>query len=236
MAPKRGDNWSVRITRTYEELKPWIQNLSDKCEKLIVYQHDADEDVSRTHCHLMIIGYTTSDETMKMQLTKILGQRPEKTDWAWDPSVRSEDDSISYMSKKDLQPMYNKGYEDSYVVERSTKYVPKSEYVKSSGKTQYKVIAEKPEVSKKRQNDLLDEMIQKYRENYPMDEYVCKNPPFKSNEVVKIIIDTLNQHRVIFGRYKVRDYYDTIMSRLWPNLFAEKMCGMVGFVTKDFVA
>jgi len=235
MPAKRGTDWFVRVHRTYEEIQPWIQNLESKCTKLVAYQHDADEEVNRTHCHLMIIGYTTTDETMKMQLKKVLGTRLEKTDWAWDPSVRSEADTIQYMSKKDLHPSFCKGYEDEFVAECSAKYLPKSEYAKSNSKTQFKIVSEKPAESKKRQNDLLDEMVAKIRNQYPMDKYVTNaDMPFDHRLVLNIIIEVLNEHRVIFGRYKVRDYYDTILSRLWPFKFQDRMQTMIGFVTKDF--
>lgn len=237
MAPKRGSSWFVRVHRTYEEIHPWIQNLDTKCDKLVVYEHEADEEVSRLHCHLIIVGYTTSDETMKQQLIKCLGQRPEKTDWAWDPDLRSEEDAITYMSKKHLQAKFVKGYSDEYVAECSAKYQPPEAYAKAKGahKVQYKVVTEKPEISKKRQNDLLDEMIAEIRTNYPMDQYVTNSDmPFDHKVVLRCILEILNKNRVIFGRYKVRDYYDTILSRLWTSKFQDRMITMIGFVTKDF--
>lgn len=237
MAPKRGDSWFVRVHRTYEELEPWVQNLAEKCDKLVVYEHEADEEVNRLHCHLMIIGYKTSDETMKAQLTKVLGQRPEKTDWAWDPEVRSEESTIAYMSKKDLHAKFVKGVSADMIAECSAKYVPKSEYGKRQGKTQYSVIAEKPEVSKKRQNDLLDEMIKRYKDMYPMDKYIdTESYPFCSKAVLRVIIEVLNDNRTIFGRYKVRDYYDTICARMWASKFQNMVLTMMGFVTKENLA
>lgn len=228
----------MRIHRTYEELEPWVQNLSEKCEKLVVYEHEADEEVNRLHCHIMIIGYNTSDETMKQQVIKVLGARPDKTDWAWDPNVRSEFDSIAYMSKKDLHAKFVKGVSADIIAECSAKYVPKSEYGKRNGKTQYKVITEKPEVSKKRQNDLLDEMIKRYKSGYPMDKYLEDSTyPFKAAFVINVILEVLNENRVIFGRYKVRDYFDTICARMWTLRFQNIMeQTMIGFVTKDNLA
>lgn len=133
--------------------------------------------------------------------------------------------------------MFNQGYEEEYVAECSAKYVPRSEYAKTTGKTQFKVVSEKPEVSKKRQNDLLDEMIEIIRKQYPIDQFVTNaDMPCDSKLVVRVILDVLNEHRVIFGRYKVRDYYDTILSRLWTSKFQDKMLNhMVGFVVKDYL-
>lgn len=241
MAPKRGDSWFVRIHRTYEELEPWVQNLTNKCEKLVVYEHEADEEVNRLHCHLMIVGYKTSDETMKVQVTKTLGHRPEKTDWAWDPDIRSEEETITYMTKRDLQAKYVKGVSAEMIAECSAKYLPRSEYGKRHGKTQFKVIAEKPEVSKKRQNDLLDEMVKRLKgfrkyeiEQYPIvstlaAEVAEQEFKWNANQVLEVIMSVLNEERVIAGRYKIRDYYDTLMMRLDRSQFKASMIGMLGF-------
>lgn len=231
MAPKRGTDWFVRIHRTYEEIEPWVRNLSDKAAKLIVYQHDSDEEVNRTHCHLMIIGYTTSDETMKTQLTKVLGVRLKgQKDWAWDPVVRNESAAIQYMSKRDLQPKYVLNYEDSYVAECSAKYEPPDEYRKEE-KHSRKLIPEKPEITKKRRNDYIEEMIQALKDEHPMYHYV---DGFKykwcAEEIKYIIINILNKNSEIYNRYKIRDYYDTLMGRLCPERFVGKIQSIVGFL------
>lgn len=240
MAPKKGTDWAIRITRSYDELDGWVQHLADKCERAIAYEHEADEEVSRTHVHLVIIGYSTSDETMKAQIRKHFNTKTfPKTDWVFDNELRDERKAITYASKKDLQAKFNKGYEATFVAECSAEYLPPDEYAKKGrGKTQYKVIAEKPEVSKKRQNDLLDEMIKRYKSGYPMDKYLedCTYP-FKASFVVNVILEVLNEHRVIFGRYKVRDYFDTICARMWTSRFQNIMeQTMIGFVTKDNLA
>lgn len=235
MAPKKASDWAIRITREYSELDAWVQHLSDKCDRLIAYQHDADEEVSRTHVHLVVIGYTTSDETMKSQIRKHfqVSQFP-KTDWVFD-ILRDEHKAITYASKKDLQAKFMKGYEQEFVAECSAKYLPPEQYSNSKVKTQFKVIAEKPEVSKKRQNDLLDEMIQVIKQNHPIQQHLTEfNYQWDPHEVLNSIIEVLNKHRVIFGRYKVRDYYDTIMSRMCPSKFQQSMREMVCFVQKSF--
>ncbi len=241
MSPKRGENWFVRIHRTYEELEPWVQNLAGKCSKLVVFEHEADEEVNRLHCHIMIVGYKTSDETMKVQVTKALGYRPPAGDWAWDPDLRSEEETITYMSKKDLQAKFVKGVSEDFIAECSAKYLPRDEYGKRKGKTQYKVIAEKPEASRKRQNDLLDEMVKRLKNyrKYEIQEYPIVSTmaaevaeaEFKWNatQVLDVIMSVLNEERVIAGRYKIRDYYDTLMMRLDRAQYRASMIGMLGF-------
>lgn len=235
MAPKNGTDWSVRIHRTYEMLEPWILNLSNKCNKLIVYQHDADDDVSRTHCHIVIIGYTTSDATLKAQVIKCLGSRPEKTDWVWDPSVRSEALSIQYLSKKDLKPVYNKGFEESFIAENSAKYVPKDKSDDKNVLKKFKLISETPAQAKKRKNDYIEEMINDLKDNHPMWRHTEGfKYTWNAQEVLFTIASVLNRNQVIYDRYKAREYYDTLMSRILPFHFIDRLkSSIVGFVTKD---
>lgn len=243
MAPKKGTDWAIRITRSYDELDGWVQHLADKCERAIAYEHEADEEVSRTHVHLVIIGYSTSDETMKAQIRKHFNTKTfPKTDWVFDNELRDERKAITYASKKDLHAKFNKGYEATFIAECSAEYLPPDEYAKKGRtKTQYKVIAEKPEVSKKRQNDLLDEMMNRLKNyrKYEIQEYPIVSTlaaevaetEFKWNahQVLKVIVAVLNEEKVIAGRYKIRDYYDTLMMRLDGLEFRNNMIGMLGF-------
>lgn len=161
-----------------------------------------------------------------------------RSDWVFDNELRDERKAITYASKKDLQAKFNKGYEASFIAECSAEYLPPDEYVKRNGKVQFKVVTEKPEVSRKRQNDLLDEMIRRYKSHYQMDKYIeNQSYPMDSKAVIREIIEVLNENRVIFGRYKVRDYYDTICARMWVGRFQNMMLEtMVGFVKKDCLA
>ena len=46
----------IRISHPWETVKLFVEKIEDKCTSVAVYQHDADEDVSRTHCHMVLKG------------------------------------------------------------------------------------------------------------------------------------------------------------------------------------
>lgn len=107
---------------------PWSENLIpffDQLEPCAVYQHDADEEVSRTHIHALV-EVNVSTDTLKNRLQKILGYRLPKTDWAFSQKLKGnpiEDKFITYMSKGKLEPVHIKGFTQ----EQCDKY--KSEWI-----------------------------------------------------------------------------------------------------------
>lgn len=93
----------------------WTDNLEEffsSLDRAVVYQHDADEEVSRTHIHALV-ETSVSTDTLKNRLTKIIGKRLPKTDWAFTQKIKHnpvEDRFITYMSKGKLEPVYIKGF------------------------------------------------------------------------------------------------------------------------------
>ena len=51
-------NFAFRVSSSYDETKEHLANLFELCEKVAIYQHDADEEISRTHIHGLLIGCT----------------------------------------------------------------------------------------------------------------------------------------------------------------------------------
>lgn len=83
------------IRKAYDDIPSaywdWVKS---HCERFIVTQHDADEDVKTTHCHVMIAGATHSDVTWQNARrengigghTSILLQKVAKSDKKYDES------------------------------------------------------------------------------------------------------------------------------------------------------
>lgn len=100
--------FAVRITRTFDELKPFFVKFAAHKDSLcLVYQHDADEDVSRTHCHAMLTGTVASTDTLKRWVKDVVGP-VEKHDWSF-TRCREEAKYVTYMSKGKLDPVFCQG-------------------------------------------------------------------------------------------------------------------------------
>jgi len=107
-------NFAFRISVEYDlcskEMLEYLEPLSDK---LIVYEHEADDDVARTHIHGLIMGCSRSDDTLRNNLfKKIYTKNYElKSTYKTKTGTNPVDDKyITYMSKGKLDPKYIKGY------------------------------------------------------------------------------------------------------------------------------
>lgn len=97
--------FAVRITRSFDELKPFFDKVVSKHPNsvLVVYQHDADEEISRTHIHALMENVNPSTDTLKRWVKEALGVSEfSRYDWAF-PALKNRD-FITYMSKGKLEP------------------------------------------------------------------------------------------------------------------------------------
>lgn len=119
---KRHDVYG-RITFSYNELASVFQHLvRAQGSKLIVYEHEADESVSRTHCHFISIGGDVSVDTIKNHVRRAIGgstdYKIDKGDWAFrDYDHNREQQCIAYMTKGVLEPNFMKGWEPEFILQ-----------------------------------------------------------------------------------------------------------------------
>lgn len=193
-------NYHVRISRSYEELKGFFEN--EKCTHMVVYEHDADEEVSRTHCHAWIKGCANSD-TLKNHIRKLIGP-VSKTDWYFTEKnkkyVEWTDDVMTYLSKGVLEVKYVIGFTEAEIEEKKNKWI-KIETKPKLFNEDGKLIIEKEikEKKKKTKRELIELMKARYVETMDVDE------------VVKLIRKVLVQNDEVIGMYKVMDYYDSLI-------------------------
>lgn len=191
-------NFHIRVSRSYSEIKPWIDN--EPCSSVIVYEHPADGKVARVHCHIWAKGIGKSD-TLKNHLKKVIGS-VEKTDWYFTEKSKDktewDDNLITYMSKGVLTPQLVRGYTDEYVEEYKLKWVKPDSPVKTIDGKLY-VEKEIKESKKKTKRELIEEMKNLYLESMEIEE------------VIKLIRKVLIKHNEVIGMYKVMDYYDSLL-------------------------
>lgn len=105
---------ALRVSRCYDELKTFFDR--PELNSAIVFQHDADEDVSRTHVHALIPDKKVSIDTLKRWIKSDLGV-DEFSRYDWSFKNGADMDFITYMSKGKLKSVQNKVYtnvEDRY--------------------------------------------------------------------------------------------------------------------------
>jgi len=113
-------NYAPRISASYAEIQPVIQEWASKMLRMAVFQHDKDDTVQTTHCHILMEGCETQCEQLKRIFKKILPGLPAKGNefWKWESKTPVDDSFLTYMSKGTLRPMFVKEYSPALVEER----------------------------------------------------------------------------------------------------------------------
>lgn len=184
---------AVRVTRPYEEVKEWLDNI--KSTKLIVYQHDGDTEVSRTHIHMMIVGSELKPDALKARYKKLYGNIDAK-DWSFKAADENQGRYLTYMSKGELTPKLTKNYDTDYVTNCMREWVePKTNLKLEDGK----FVRDIALPNQKTKLELLEQMRSK----------LCDSDTTRT--ILKIIRTVLIDNKVVIGQYKMMDYYDSLM-------------------------
>lgn len=193
----------ARIRSSYDAVSDVISILATKVERIIVYEHN--ERADNIHIHFLMEGNKLSTDTIKNYF-KRHGFEPGDNGCNWSFASATDRGAIVYMSKGVLEPKFIKGYENEEIDD-----LKKSWIERTKGKYQTKigyVVRETPSEAKKRKNDLVNEMVSDIK---------------NQTDIVRVIIKTLNANNIIIGRYTIRDYFDTIRSRLYTEQFVDSM-------------
>jgi len=105
---------ALRISRAFNDISGII-NVMEDVPNVLVYQHDPDEDVKRIHCHFLIQQSPIDKEGLKKRILKLYKFHG-NADWSVSPKeYESPDKYITYMSKGQLDPVFNKGYDTTHI-------------------------------------------------------------------------------------------------------------------------
>lgn len=114
-------SYAPRVSIPAKDLSSVIEIWSTSCQSIIAYEHEADEEVTTTHCHILMEGskYATAEQ-YKRQLYECLPNEKRKGNelWAWSHKDFKKPDSkfIGYMNKNGKsQKVYNKGYTEEVI-------------------------------------------------------------------------------------------------------------------------
>lgn len=187
-------SFSARISRSYDDVFDWIDAI--KCDSIAVYEHEADEDVKRTHIHFLVINSEVNTDALKTRYKKLYGGI-EKSDWRFKYDV-TEDSSkfITYMSKGKLSPKLTKGYDVATLVALTELWVePKTNLRLEDGK----FVRDVNEPNQKTKIQLLEQMRSRL------------SGTDTTRDILKMVRKVLVENKVVVGMYKMMDYYDSLI-------------------------
>lgn len=193
-------NYAVRITRPYDALQEVVVKFVNACKNVVVYEHEEDAKVARTHCHLLLVGCPVSTDTLKNWIKKRLGD-VNKSDWSFKAAPLELQENlgfITYASKGKHEPKFNNLVSPDCLAELTAKWVdPAERRIKyQDGKLVKEVDDAKP-VTKQA---LLQLMIAEIGDT-----------PAGVKDVLRGIRKVLIAQNCVIGQYKVLDYYDAYM-------------------------
>jgi len=102
----------IRISHPWEKVKELVMNWEAYCLTIVVYQHDADEDVNRTHCHMVLTGLCVG----RKRLRQIADSKGFPIKGNENCSIVAYDGSKTpyvYMAKGTLDPVFLKGFDQN---------------------------------------------------------------------------------------------------------------------------
>lgn len=99
---------AIRVTLPYQDCSGIISRWSDRSARVVVYQHDADEEVSKTHVHLGLYGCEVKAEALKRMWPDAPGKGNEF--WSFKEASVEAAKYITYMSKGILRAKYTKNF------------------------------------------------------------------------------------------------------------------------------
>lgn len=123
-------HYAVRITHSYEVAKPIVTQWAMKCEKLLAYEH-LGETTGKIHIHLLLVN-TSVDKKQLRNIAATTKIPVSGNEWMSFKVADLSDTYITYMSKGEIEPSYNKGYEPHVIESCRLKWVNNKVSVKLS--------------------------------------------------------------------------------------------------------
>lgn len=149
-----GYSYFARMHKPYSDLSGVLTVWADNCKKFLVYEHPQEDGSERTHCHLIVVESTITDEAFKQRCkSKGLNLKGNK-EWSF-KALDMTKNPLVYCSKGKYDPKLNKGFEPQYVADERDKYVPPKDKSDEKRATQ--------------PNTLLDEFLEKLLKKYDSD-------------------------------------------------------------------
>jgi len=122
---------AIRITLPYADLSGIIAIWAEEAEQVAVYEHEADDTVANTHCHILLLGCKVKEEALKRKWPEAPGSG--NGFWKWKSKYGTPDLSfLTYMSKGKLRPKYLKNISTAQVEELRAKWIQPTPKAKPS--------------------------------------------------------------------------------------------------------
>lgn len=121
----------LRVTMSSLSLERVCALWALESDKLLVYEHEADNSDKKIHCHILVEGARRVRKTFTNILQNIYPDA-KGNKWVAGKTFDGNYMYVSYMSKGKYNPSYNKGYTSEFIEEWKNKWVAPTDLVKIS--------------------------------------------------------------------------------------------------------
>lgn len=244
--PTNPDNqptvWQLVVSHPWGDARALTEYLNVKCDRWLASEHEADEEINRTHVHFSLVNYKHTKVSLTKEINKywhgsdnfgILTMRP-KGAGRYDETLLAQ-----YVSKGREDAFSHRGYSYGYTPEQLGKFIDgyhgNQSIVYSKGalnqddtntkervitKIQYKLKVESPAQQKVRKHDFVKMCIKTLKEKFPEKIY-------DPRDVFIVIRQHLIELNWTVGNYTVMEYYDTINRIETPGRWIDEMMGLL---------
>jgi len=215
-------NYAPRVSLSYADMSGVVEKWSQTCEKMVVYQHDPDKEVPRTHVHMLLINCKhKSPEQLKRMFHEAHETDRKGNDlWAWTHKDFPNPDEtfIPYMTKGNIAPVFVKNYspaelEDARTQWKDTTPTPKGKCLLNDAGE----VKDKPKKKTRREIvKIIDERYKKLKIETEKPHTMFVN---KCEEITRITLEVLKEEEKIYRRSQVQEYRDTVLGLNDPGKF-----------------
>lgn len=207
-------DYAVRVSYPYAQLVEVFKKLSEVCDKIVVYEHDA----SRVHVHALLCGCRVSTDTIKNWIKKTLNVTVSKYDWSF-KNANKDDKYITYMSKGKLEPAFSKGYDGLELASLREQWQDKKEVKEEESSV---IDLRKVRVTR---YTLANEVLGLYNERYTTAESYDEDERLKvkMKKLIEIVKEVCKKHKKGCDYDNCAKIAQTVLADLDPNYWIQKV-------------
>jgi len=103
----------IRISHPWEKVETLVDKWSKHFSACVVYEHEADEEVKRTHCHMVITGLSVGRKRLR-QIADAIAFPIKGNENCSIVAYDGGEVPYVYMAKGSLEPVYSRGFDQSH--------------------------------------------------------------------------------------------------------------------------
>lgn len=228
-----------RISLRYDELSTMFIEWTKQCSQMWVYEHEADDKVSRTHCHILVIGSERDAEGLKKLSSWIKCNIPKGNSGSSFKKYNKIHDfehngwfiSLTYASKGCLQPKLAHGENADAIANASFAHWEDRESANANATTIAANANANANANVCKPKRITQYQIARLAQSAYMTEhteqFMASEGCMQVKKLVKIIVRLLKDNHMLAHKRIVAQIVSDIQADLNPDAFLRQVLSLV---------